>query len=112
MSYIKEKSADVSTTIELPIDWRYPQCFIAVKYYNADPDAGGAEIAATAGTVTVTARLEVHDKYVSITDGVFNATDAAAYATFTGNANSVKAVPSGITAATHYKLCVVQNETL
>lgn len=110
---VKEQSDVVANTIDMPVDWNKPTNYVAIKYFDADPTVVGAnEVTPTGGTVTCTAKLEVHDKYVGITDGTFAATDPTLFASFVGNASKVRAVPAGITGATHYMLCVVQNEVM
>lgn len=107
---IKSISGTVGTTLELDTNWELPNSYVAVKYFDADPDVAGAnEVVPGAGTVTVTAKLAIHDKYVDITDGIFTSTVVNSFASFQGNVTAVKAVPAGLTIATHYKLVVSQN---
>jgi len=100
----------VANTINLDVNWELPSCYVAVRYYDADPALGAAnEVTPGAGTVTVTAKLVNHGKFVDITDGVFNCTIVNSFASYKGNASSIKAVPSGVTNATHYSVTVSQN---
>jgi hypothetical protein len=102
--------AAVAATIELATNWELPNSFIAIKYFDADPTVGPAtEVVPGAGTVTITAKLVNHGKYVDITDGVFPAPTVNTFASFLANVEMVKAVPAGITTATHYQLVVTQN---
>lgn len=109
---IFKEVALVASTIDLPINWELSNCFVALKYYDADPTAGAAnEVTPGAGSVVITTKLVVHNQYVSIIDGTFDATLVTIFSSFVGNVSDVRAVPTGITTATHYELIVSQNRS-
>ncbi len=107
---IYKASAVVGSTIDLRVNWELSDCFIGIKYYDADPSGDNEnEVVPGAGTVTVTAKLATHERYVAVTDGVFDCTDVDAFASYIGNATDIRCVPSGITTATWYEVIVSQN---
>lgn len=100
----------IGNTIDLVVNWELSECFVAIRYYDADPTAGAAnEVTPGAGTVTVTAKLATHERFVSIVDGVIDATVVNTFVSFKGNATIVRAIPAGLTVATHYQIVVSQN---
>lgn len=107
---IKRESGVIASTLEVVCNWTLPNCFVGIKYYDADPKVPGSnEVTPGAGSIAVTAKLVNHDKYVDITDGTFDCTIINAFASFKGNAYNVKAIPTGITTAVYYEVIVSQN---
>lgn len=86
-----------------------PHCFAGVQFFS---DAAGTTPAvAGAGTVVIKIQtVNTVPAFESIPDGVIT---AAAPTTLSWAANTlkVKAIPAGLTVATHYKLVVTCNET-
>lgn len=108
---VKRKAALVASTITVDVNWELPNCFVALKYYDADPSTGTAnEVTPGAGTVVVKARIVVHDKFVDITNGTFSCTEIDSFASYIGNAYEIVATPTvAITTAVWYELVVTQN---
>lgn len=99
----------VGTTINLPIKDEFPHNFVGVQFFA---DAAGLTPATPgAGTVTITVEtvngLSVFEAVPS------NVIDGTAITTVSWDANTrqVKAVPAGITTATHYKLVWTGNRS-
>lgn len=109
--YIEEfsKIGLVGSTLVLPINWESLETLITLKYYDADPLVGSANLVVpTAGTAVITAKLVIHEKYVALVDGSFDAT-LASRASVLGNITELKVVPTGITGATHYEILAVSH---
>lgn len=100
----------VATTIELNnLFASNPHCFAGVEFFA---DAAGL-IPATpgAGTITVTVGTANNGPlFEPAPDNVIDAT-APTTVSWDGSTKSVKAVPSGVTTATHYRLLVTQHKT-
>ena len=101
----------VSVTIDLDgIDSVKPHCFAGLQFFTGVP---GSFTLATPGVGTVTITIQTINSvpvFEAIPSGVI---DVTSYATVSWAANTVrvKAVPSGLTVATHYRLVVTCNET-
>lgn len=109
-SEVYTNSGAIGDTVIVATNWECFNNFVSVKYYDSDPAITGAnEVIPGAGTITLSASIIANNKYVDLTDNVLDCTDITDYTTFMGGANTVRAVPSGITTATHYLLKVVQS---
>lgn len=86
-----------------------PHCFAGVEFFA---DAQGAAPATPgAGTVTITiGTVNNGPLFEAAPDNVIDAT-APTTVTWDGSTKAVRAVPAGVTTATHYRLIVTQHKT-
>lgn len=100
----------VADTIDLAdLDASHPHCFAGVEFF-ADAN-GDAPATPGAGTVTITVgTVNNGPLFEAALDNVIDAT-APTTVTWDGSTKSVRAVPAGITTATHYRLIVTQHKT-
>lgn len=109
-SLVESDVTSIGTTIILDdLDLTRPHCFAGVQFFL---DAAGLMPAVpTAGSVVVTAQtINSQPVYETVPGGVITASDPTT-ATWSGNTKAVKAIPSGVDVATHYKLILTFNET-
>ncbi len=110
VSIFESEIVSVGTTIELGgLDLSKPHCFAGVKFFA---DALGA-IPAVPAKGSVTLQIQTLNNAPRYEDPPATTIQAAAPSTLTWAANTVqvKATPSGIDVATHYRLVVTCNET-
>lgn len=99
----------VAATINLPIKDDFAHNFVGVQFF-ADA-AGLTPVTPGAGTVTITVEtINNLSVFEAPPDNVIDAT-APVTVTWDANTRQVKAVPTGITTATHYKLVWTGNRS-
>lgn len=99
----------VGTTINLPTREDFPHNFVGVQFF-ADA-AGLTPVTPGAGTVTITVEtVNSLSVFEAPPDNVIDATTPTTV-TWDANTRQVKAVPAGITTATHYKLVWTGNRS-
>ncbi len=108
-TFITSEIVTISTAIELDgIDTTKPHCFVACNFFA---DSGGtAQAVPTVGSVTID-MLTVNNNPVYDDPGrtSIDASDPTTI-NFAGNVMQVRATPSGIDVATHYRIVVTCNE--
>lgn len=110
LSFKESPVVTVSTEIILSsLDSVKPHCFLGVKFFS---DAGGTTPAVPgAGTVTITIQTINSEPLFELPpDNLIDLTNQTTIS-WASNTKAVKAVPSGVTVATHYKVVVTCNET-
>ena len=98
----------VGVTINLPISDEFPHNFVGVQFFA---DAAGL-IPATPGAGTVTIMVETLNTllFEAPPDSVITAATPTTVS-WDANTRQVKAIPAGITVATHYKLVWTGNRS-
>lgn len=76
--------------------------YIGMRYY-AD-DAGAVTATPGAGTVAIQVLDEATNQWTAVTGSPVDATDVTDKVTHTGNITGVRAIPTGVTTATHMQL--------
>ena len=97
----------VATTITLAgLSARLPNSFIGVQFFS---DSAGTTFADPgAGTVLIEAEHFIAQDYFQTEVAALDATDPVVHQSV-GNLSRVRATPTGLTTATHWKLVVSQN---
>ena len=103
-----EESGEVGNTINLTLDWDFAHAFAGIDFFS-DAELT-TPVEPTAGTVTLTALTIVCEKFQDLQNGVIDATDRKVI-DFACNVVTLKAVPTGIVGATHYRLKVSTNRS-
>ncbi|MEE8113954.1 MAG: hypothetical protein V3T23_06330 [Nitrososphaerales archaeon] len=100
----------VATTITLDgIDVIKPHCFAGVQFFT--DGTGGTPATPGAGTVTITVKtINSTPIFEAVPSNVIDATDIGTVS-FASNTTSVRALPAGVTTATHYRMVVTCNLT-
>lgn len=104
---IYEESGAVASAVDVSL--QFPSdthCFIGVDYFSDELLTTSAT--PTAGTITFTVQTVNSDQFVPITNGTLNA-DTPEIKSFAANPRVVRATPTGIVGATHYKVTVTAN---
>ncbi len=110
VSFDKSDVVSVGTIITLSeLDITKPHCFAGVQFFS---DAEGAvSVIPSAGTVLIEIQtINNAPIFESVLDNPITA-KAPITITWAANTQSVRATPTGITGATHYKLVTTFNET-
>lgn len=110
MKTIQSDVAAIGETITLDgLDVTLPHCFAGVQFF-ADAN-GNSPATPGAGTVTIAVRtVNTNPVFEAPPSPTIDAT-APTTISWAGNTQAVRATPSGITTATHYRLVVTCNET-
>ena len=91
----------VATTLNITgIDANLENHFIACRYYS---DAAGTPVVPGAGTVVITGLDEATNQQ-TLTAAGLDCTDVTDKESINGNITGARAVPTGITTATHWQL--------
>ena len=103
----------VATTLTVsdPDMKNYPHVFVSFSYYDADTFDEADAAVPSAGTISVSGRVNGSQGYASFADPTVDCTDISDTSNVAQPMNSVKAVPTGITTATHYSMTVTGNES-
>lgn len=98
----------IGANIELDgIDMMRPHCFAGVQFFS---DAAGTTPAVpTVGSVVIKVKTLNTQLFEQLVDGTITAA-APASVSWAANTTAVKAEPTGVDVATHYKLVVTCNE--
>lgn len=87
------------------IDSNMENHYIGVRYYS---DAAGTPVTPGAGTVAIEGLDEATNQWTA-TAGTLDCTDVTDKESIQGNVTGIRAVPTGITTATHWQLFVSAN---
>lgn len=100
----------VGNVIDLPgIDASKPHCFLGVQFF-ADA-SGSAPAVPTVGSVVIEVKtINTTPLFEPVPGGTINAS-APTTISWAANTIRVRATPSGVDVATHYRLVVTCNET-
>ena len=91
----------VANTLVIPnVEVNLEKHYIGVRYYS---DAVGTPVTPGAGTVAIQALDEVTNQWTA-SASTLTCTDVTDKETITANVTSIRAVPTGITTATHWQL--------
>lgn len=99
--------AVAATATVTKISGNFENLYIGMRYY-AD-SLGAATATPGAGTVVVEVLDEATNQWTAVTGSPLAGTDVLDKGTYTGNATQVRAVPTGLTVATHMQLFVSAN---
>ena len=109
MSKVYQARGTVTDPLTIPVDPNYPHIFVAVKYYTDNTYSTLAE--PLAGTISVSLQPNGAQGYAASSGTPIDCTDLGSYTSDGLCAESVKAVPSGISVATHYQVTVTASAT-